>query len=359
MEQTCNQKRSFASFFADAEDSLGRLSKSSRRAARTIFATLDRVINQDDADDDANAASNDGISADAGPIVPDIVSCEKSNMPSTDKKRNKKSIVIAASDVSAIVGKNRYKSQTNVLDIMWQRYAPETKTFFTSSEAALNIICSEKSGRALRTLNEAISLAATAGSSSVLQSVIEKATSDIKRNENLSVAEKQLTVEFLKSKTSTTFGTKAEKRTADIEQDMVSEMGIAVVEVDESFSMYLLETDYHIYYLVGRIDRLEFCPDGKVILVEIKNRVNRLFRRVPVYEYVQVQVYLKLLNLTEAKLIEQYNGETMKMDITYDDYFFESEILPGVLEFAMSFDRILTDPVYRSKYVSTKDDCLI
>ena len=45
------------------------------------------------------------------------------------------------------------------------------------------------------------------------------------------------------------------------------------------------------------------------------------------YEYVQVQVYLKLMGLKEAKLIEQFNSETDTKEIKFDSQFFDYQKL--------------------------------
>ena len=88
------------------------------------------------------------------------------------------------------------------------------------------------------------------------------------------------------------------------------------------------------FVICGKIDRLEVNEDdGSTVLVEIKNRANRLFGRVVEYEMVQIQVYLQLLNLEDARLVEQYNNDVESHDIKRDDAMWRDVILPGVLSF--------------------------
>jgi len=89
------------------------------------------------------------------------------------------------------------------------------------------------------------------------------------------------------------------------------------------------------------VDRIETLPDGSQILVEIKNRTNKLFRKVYPSEYVQVQVYLDMLNLEKAKLIEQYNDEINIMEVTRDKEFFETEVMPKLEDFCFQFSRVI------------------
>jgi hypothetical protein len=86
------------------------------------------------------------------------------------------------------------------------------------------------------------------------------------------------------------------------------------------------------FVVIGKIDRIEE-RDGNRILVEIKNRTNRLFRRVVEYEMIQVQVYLQLLGLVNARLVEQYNNQVLSHDITRDEELWANVIVPGLEQF--------------------------
>ena len=55
------------------------------------------------------------------------------------------------------------------------------------------------------------------------------------------------------------------------------------------------------WYIGGKIDAI--CSD-RSMLIEIKNRVNRLFRRPPSYEMVQIQTYMWLLDIDKGLLVE-------------------------------------------------------
>ena len=85
--------------------------------------------------------------------------------------------------------------------------------------------------------------------------------------------------------------------------------------------------------VVGKIDRIEEKPDGSRTLVEIKNRTNRLFKQVVEYEYIQVQVYLKMLGLVHARLVEQYNSQVLSHNVELDEEMWTNEIMPGLEAF--------------------------
>ena len=98
------------------------------------------------------------------------------------------------------------------------------------------------------------------------------------------------------------------------------------------------------FVVTGKIDRIEEREDGSRILVEIKNRTNRLFRRVVEYEFIQVQVYLQMLGLVHARLVEQYNTQVLSHDITRDEEMWSNVIEPGLREFCSDFHQAVTQP---------------
>jgi hypothetical protein len=69
--------------------------------------------------------------------------------------------------------------------------------------------------------------------------------------------------------------------------------------------------------------------------VEIKNRTNRLFRRVVDYEFIQIQVYLQMLGLVRARLVEQYNSQVLSHDVERDEEMWKNEIMPSLQAFCV------------------------
>lgn len=75
----------------------------------------------------------------------------------------------------------------------------------------------------------------------------------------------------------------------------------------------------HSICFIGKID-------GKTednMLVEIKNRVRGFMYKIPKYELCQVHIYMKMMNVKECKLIEQYNDEQKITYITFDKTFWD------------------------------------
>ena len=112
------------------------------------------------------------------------------------------------------------------------------------------------------------------------------------------------------SKMNTNFGTRKEGTVAEMYHGMTGQKVLKpnirqVWDIAPGFEV------------VGKFDG--FAEDGT--LVEIKNRVRRLFKEVKEYENVQVHVYMKMSHAMTAHLVERYKDEIMIHDVLYDDDF--------------------------------------
>jgi len=67
------------------------------------------------------------------------------------------------------------------------------------------------------------------------------------------------------------------------------------------------------WFVGGRVDGT--ISNDKII--EVKNRKNRLFECVPIYEILQVYTYMYAMDINKASVIQMYNGEQKITDFTY------------------------------------------
>jgi hypothetical protein len=164
--------------------------------------------------------------------------------------------------------------------------------------------------------------------------LVEEVKQKIVEATDLSKGEKRELTKQVASQVFTKFGSEHESITAQSSN------------IDINRTRIYLCTSFH------QIDDIDFVvsgvPDGfetigsKTNLIEIKNRVKRLFHTVPVYELVQVQAYLWLYEqdtppsypeIHSAKLIEQY-GQTIETHVVVrDTVFFDKIIKPKLIEF--------------------------
>lgn len=87
--------------------------------------------------------------------------------------------------------------------------------------------------------------------------------------------------------------------------------------------------------LVGECDGLEReKTSGEVMkIIEVKNRMRRLFERVAMYERIQVLAYMSLFGAERGLLIERYGDTMREYDIEWDGGVWD-EVVKGVVGFA-------------------------
>jgi len=235
-------------------------------------------------------------------------------------------IILKASNVAAMVGRHRYKPRQEVMDELWKKYAPTKFTGKTKEDKATEVL--SLSDNAKNAIENALKIEAQ--NSTQVQNVFNEAKAKINFDSKLNSEQKAELVEHLRSKVYTTHGTRSEDKTSD---KVEADEGSRLVRDDKFHQFEVCVIDDVKYVVMGKVDRIEERPDGSKVLVEIKNRTNRLFRSVPEYEFIQIQVYLQMLGLVHARLIEQYNNQVLSHDVTRDEEMWINEILPELEKF--------------------------
>lgn len=266
--------------------------------------------------------------------------------------------MIGASEVSAIVGQNAFKTSDEVLQSLWQKHnkfsfalnVGQTKKD-KEKEAATKDTTSKVA------IDKAIEMSKSAVLSSETTKIIAAAKDVVMASPSLTDEDKKLAIDHLQSNVHTSFGTKNEEVTiTDKKSDVVSEEKNELIRIDDYFELRVHETFKHEYTIVGRVDCIEKnSVTGHIKLVEVKNRVNKLFRTLRNYEEVQIQVYLQLLGLKEAKLVEQYNDEVFTIDniAKWADEKFQVDIIDKVVVFCSKLDGLLTNEALAAEYKQT------
>ena len=238
-----------------------------------------------------------------------------------------KRVVIRASDVAACIGLNPYKPASEVRDEIWKKNWPDSFTGATKQDlayAALN-----RSPESREILNEAIMFKARDSEEAHLN--FEKAKAKVEADELLTAADRSKIIEHIRSQCYTSHGTRSEDKTA---VKVSEDTGATLIRDNAFYNLTLLEMpDVH-FVITGKVDRIEVGSDGSRTLIEIKNRTRGFFRSLREYENVQIQVYLQMLGLHKAKLIEQYNSSTNTIEVSRDEEHWDNVIWPGVMAFA-------------------------
>ena len=110
--------------------------------------------------------------------------------------------------------------------------------------------------------------------------------------------------------------------------------------------------DTEIEYLIsGYIDGVELNNHR---IIELKNRQNRLFNRVPLYEQVQCQAYLFLTGLTICEHTENFRGTLQSTTLHYEPVFW-NHILERLNEVMLAVDGLLKDVNLQDSFLKTRE----
>jgi hypothetical protein len=237
-----------------------------------------------------------------------------------------KRVVLKASDIAAIIGRHQYKPRDEVFNEMWKKYSPDTFTGKTKRDEATIAL------RASPNASEVFSVVRNLEpkNSTEVQNIIDNVRKHINLDENLSAEQKTLVIQHITSNVYTSHGTRSEDKTSVKVQ---SDEGVVLSRDDKFYNLEVCTIGDHKFVICGKIDRIEENPDGSRTLVEIKNRTNRLFRRVVEYEMIQVQVYLQMLGLVHARLVEQYNNQVLSHTVERDEELWNNDIMPALHSF--------------------------
>lgn len=264
----------------------------------------------------------------------------KNSASSNSTSNRPKVVTIRASEVAAILDRNKFVKRSEIFDTMWKRHSPLTFVGQTKEEVALAALarCDPAEKKLLDTTAQYVARDAIDARTQYVE-----AEKKIKSSITLSLTDKAVVLDQLKSQVFTAHGIRAESKTADL----IEEKENVVLLVDEKFYNFPLcvigETKYQIS---GKIDRLEQVGN-EIILIEIKNRINRLFPTLPDYEFIQVQTYFQIipLDIQRAKVIQQHQSETSTIMVERDDAVWDLEIRPLIMKFCSDLHYAMTSDI--------------
>ena len=228
----------------------------------------------------------------------------------------KQVIKIRASDVAKVIGVNPYESQEDVLPAILKQ----------------NKISFEKLPQHILIKARQISKARYIINSAKQVSKIISTESTEEREEQIQVLKKELQTEnipddilerVLTSKVNMSRGTRDENKVVEAVEEEIYDNNAKIYRMD-------IETSNFIFRIAGKIDgRIK----NQNAIVEIKNRQRRLFKELREYEKAQLQCYLKMTGATYCKLIENFQGETWKLDVEPDEIWWSEIMMVGLEEF--------------------------
>lgn len=261
------------------------------------------------------------------------------------------SLCLYASQLASCIGHNRFKKPNDALELVWQRVAPDS---YREALLRNNIKTQEEAIRDIISSNETVrNLLVHAEDSVTVTSVdVARGYEDVSQrlvDAQLSWEEHRLVDEAMKKTFYTSFGTRQEGIALQHIRGK-----IACTPDDTFYRRWVTDVDGVAVSIGGKIDAIS--EDGSTI-IEIKNRINRLFFKIPLYEHIQVLSYLFAVpDATRAVLIECLTREdgsvlTHEVPIHWDEEFWSSMVVPKVRGFVKYLLAILRDPAQQDAYL--------
>lgn len=228
-------------------------------------------------------------------------------------KEEKKYLKINASEVSACIGDNIYLSKEVMVLKLWKRmYEINFKEAIKRNN--INLI----------NIN------------------------DIKTNNNIN---KKYIKNYKRTITNIENGLNNESKIIDIYQSMKK---VTIKDNNKNRYSIFINKNYDklLYYttiISGSIDGIVDSKDDKYI-VEIKDRQNKLFDKVPKHELIQVIIYMKMTNIYQCHHIERYKEELKTEIIKFNNQKWDT-IEKKIIEFVDYFEKIYFNNIFQDLFL--------
>ena len=276
---------------------------------------------------------------------------------------------VCASDLAVITGHNTYKSIDEIYLKYWKRYFKEDYEKIQSILKSKKIPqklqetaeqCIERIGKKnnvdiTKMVSECSKQSGTKDFNSTKKQILEKVLKSVDPKEKKSIAE------AIEQSTNTRFGIKNENPVIPMYEYLTGNQ----VEISRKYwreDVFIIpnninsknkNTGSDIWSIGGKVDGLTINSDDNKIIVEIKNRVNRLFYKLRDYEKVQIYAYMFALNMKKAHLVECLQTKSKKnpekniniIEVDWDSTFWDESILVPLQEFIEDFYEFLESDI--------------
>ena len=157
---------------------------------------------------------------------------------------------------------------------------------------------------------------------------IETTDKKIKMNEileNLDVSDKKLNMlkKTAESYLNKTHGTLKEDTAIEMYENKYNVKLDTSQQFNKRYLKEISKSSKFDWYICGKVDGLFIQTEEpyKSYIVEVKNRVRSFFSTVRDYENTQIQLYMWMLDINYAKLVEKYNNKIKITEIEKDEMY--------------------------------------
>jgi hypothetical protein len=264
---------------------------------------------------------------------------------------NMKSVCIYASDLAVVIGVNKYQKLSETIIKLWQKSFPidyENTVSNLKKQHSVNLTPKETDIQYIKriqdecniNLQDKVNECLNTKDTSKLLNNRNQILKEIDKNNTLDPEIKRDFKKSLESVTNKAFGTINEK---SVIEHYMSKSGKKVI-CDSKFIRKELCTYKDIKWsLGGKIDGI--TEDN--IVIEVKNRIYKLFYEMRDYEKPQIQTYMYILGLPKGHLVESFKrGGDIQMNIIEEDFdqeYWTTVIMSRLTNFIKMFHLFLNN----------------
>jgi len=255
-----------------------------------------------------------------------------------------KKIFLYSSNLAAFIGKNPHIPASRIFNSLYEKYYKIGKTVGDSERI-------EKIGEKIenkKLLSDIDTICNNNKSPEMMQKDREVLIKNLENAKDLGEDDKKEVRKIVEGYTNKKFGTIREINALDFYK---KKYNVEVITKIDQRSKKILTIDGTELWIISRLDGMKM--DGTVI--EIKNRIYKLFDEVREYEWLQVQAYLNVYGLPKAELVEflQNSGGTMKInEVERDDTYWVEVLLKILKDYFRVFLLICQNESKIKKYMS-------
>jgi len=271
-------------------------------------------------------------------------------------------ICLNASELAVITGHNPYKEPEEIIAKIWRKHYPADFSACSAkykAETGVENLVDENAKQTIHRLAPEVAdeLAKCLKTNTVgdlakqKKEILAKCDTIAKTPE-----ERKLIRECVQQVTNTTFGIRHEN-SAIAEYEKLT--GNTVQIMTRYVTKALYNTKNARWSVGGKIDGFVADANGDAnvdasgdagiddigAIIEVKNRVNRLFYKLRDYEKIQTYTYMHIHDVTKAKLVEclKAQGEIIinVIDVEYDEEFWKTSIDSKIRAFIKRFDKLM------------------
>ena len=218
--------------------------------------------------------------------------------------------VIFVSDVATIIDQNPYQDSDDCLQKYRKKYLVE-QSVISRSELVEQVVAKkmEDSKVNIQTYLNRIRVSNSNQICSELQQVLKKKESDESKHTGPespdSVKPSEINA-FIRSEVYKEHGKKYEMT---VFEWLKIQLHGDVAESQMGRGASIGSVGGHDWKIYGKIDGMYTNVLGKRFIIEIKNRQNKIYDQIPIYEQIQIQMYMWIFDIDDAILVQHYVGE--------------------------------------------------